>query len=141
MMSTRKMIQMRQRLKYFCLGNQNTSHEENLSAQKCPFSCILQNPLSQCFDSVGRGQSCSRCIFLELISNQFPGRKIRIKRENLGQRKKKVSWEPCLAEIVTTGASKPCVTSSECTMIVSSLLYFFKDGMPKWTKNTTKRVN
>ena len=89
MMSTRKMIRMRRKLKYFCLGNQNTSHEENLSAQKCPFSCILQNPLSQCFDSVGRGQSCSRCIFLQPISNQFPGGEITINREKLGYRKKK----------------------------------------------------
>ena len=80
-MSTRK---MRQILKYFYLGSQNTSHEENLSAQKCPFSCIVQNPSSQCLDSVGTSQSCSRCIFLELISNQFPGGKLRIKRENLG---------------------------------------------------------
>ena len=80
---------MRQILKYFYLGSQNTSHEENLSAQKCPFSCILQNPSSQCLDSVGTSQSCSRCIFLGLISNQFPGRKIRIKREKLRYRKNK----------------------------------------------------
>ena len=83
------MIRTRQKLKCFCLGIQNTSHEENLSAQKCPFSCIVQNPSSQCLDSVGTSQSCSRCIFLGLISNQFPGRKIRIKREKLRYRKNK----------------------------------------------------